>query len=370
MKIRLALFVLASVFINSADAHHSFAAAFAGDEIITVEGRITRFIFKNPHIAIYIDVESEDGRTTEWLVEGAAATGYRLAGWNNTTIQKGWRVSVTGQAGRFNRPIIALQKGLTRLDPKTGAEIEFIGAARKEILPPAADSPDRNLPQALDNGLPNLTGIWVHAGDFKEPSFLLNDDPVFTPAGQALQDTIDAAYDPQYLNCEDAGLVRQVAFTPHPMSLTQYEDRVVFAYEEYAGKRTVYLDNRDYESFDTTSRSRMGRYKAYYQDEALIIESDLLESAWTGIFGQIYSDQATVVETYTRNDDEKWGPALHLSAVVTDPLHLAEPWELAWDKYYSVRGLTGNEPENDNIQRNYEMLPVECQIPLKTDRDG
>lgn len=193
------------------------------------------------------------------------------------------------------------------------------------MLPPLADNPDRNLPQTLDNGWPNLSGLWVQGGDFDGPSFLLNDDPVFTPAGQVIQDSIDVGDDPQYVKCEPPGLIRQVAFTPHPVRVYQHDDRVTFKFEEYASERTIYLGESDETNFDADERYRMGRSKAYYKDEALIIETDLIESSWSGIFGQILSDEATVVETYTRNDDLKWGPALNLTAVVSDPLHLAEP---------------------------------------------
>jgi len=144
--------------------------------------------------------------------------------------------------------------------------------------------------------------------------------------------------------------------------ITQYDDRVTFEYEEYAGERVVYLDDRDYGNFNENERYRLGRYKARYADDALIIESDLLESAWSGIFGNVTSDQTSVVETYTRGFDEKWGPYVHMSMIITDPINFAEPREMFWDKYYTIKNFTGTE--RDNVQLDYEMIQVECQIPL------
>ena len=37
--------------------------------------------------------------------------------------------------------------------------------------------------------------------------------------------------------CDAPGMVRQVAMTPHPFRITQYDDRVVFDYSEYGGHR-------------------------------------------------------------------------------------------------------------------------------------
>ena len=40
--------------------HHS-PAAFDGDAVVTVQGTVTRFDFKNPHVYIYIESTDESG---------------------------------------------------------------------------------------------------------------------------------------------------------------------------------------------------------------------------------------------------------------------------------------------------------------------
>jgi hypothetical protein len=362
MKCQWILFILIALSVNSAQAHHSNQASFTKTPI-TVEGYVERLVFRNPHVVLYFNVtDKETNETVKWMAEGPAATGLRLAGWDDDTLKKGEYVRITGNAGRNNRPMVDL-KNVEKVDPKTGAVILKINEHRQSTTPADPNSEDFKFPEKTANGLPNLTALWVQGGDTAPmPSFLLNEDPVFTPAGQAIQDTIQAINDPQYVKCEPAGLIRQAGFTPHPVRITQYDDRVVFQYEEYAGERVVYLDDREYDNYDENKRYLQGRYKAYYKDDALVIESDLLTSGWTGIFGNVTSDQTTVVETYTRGFDEKWGPLAHMSMVITDPVNLAEPWEIFWDKYYTVKGFTGTE--HDNVQQDYEMLPVECQIPL------
>lgn len=362
MKTQCTVFILITLAVSAADAHHSNAASYT-KETNTIEGYVDRYLFRNPHVIVYTNVtDAETGQTTRWMSEGPAATGLRLAGWDKTTLAVGDYIRISGNAGRNNRPMVSLRE-VSRIDPATGAVISDVDLERRVIEPDDPSSPDFSYPEATAGGLPNLTGIWVQGGEFDpEPSFLLNEDPVFTRAGQAIQDSIQAMNDPQYTKCELAGLIRQAGFTPHPVRVTQFEDRVTFEYEEYAGKRIVYLDDRDYEDFDEAKRYRLGRYKARYAGESLIIESDLLRSAWSGIFGHVTSDETSVVETYTRGFDEKWGPYLHLSMTVNDPVNLAQPWELFWDKYYTVKLFTGTE--RDNVQLDYEMVPVECQIPL------
>lgn len=323
---------------------------------------VDRYLFRNPHVVVYFNVVDESEETVRWMSEGAAATGLRLAGWDNTTLTKGDAIRITCHVGRNNKPMVSLSK-LEKIDSDTGAIISSVNLERSVIAPSDPDSEDFSYPDKRSDGTVNLTGIWTQGGEFDpEPSFLLNEKPVFTPVGQALQDTILAINDPQYIKCEPAGLIRQASFTPHPVRITQYQDRVTFEYEEYAGERVVYLENRDYDQFDENERYRLGRYTARYEGDSFVIESDLLKSAWSGIFGQVTSDQTSVVETYTRGFDEKWGPFVHMTMIITDPVNLAQPWEMFWDKYYTVKNFTGTQ--RDNVQLDYQMVPVECQIPL------
>lgn len=362
MKFRFTVLVLVTLGFSVADAHHSNAASYI-NEPKTIEGYVDKYLFRNPHVIVYTNVkDAETGEITRWMSEGPAATGLRLAGWDEDTLAEGDYIRISGKAGRNDRPMVSLSS-VTRLDAQTGAVISDVNLRRRVIEPDDPISPDFSYPETTEGGFPRLTGIWTQGGEFDpEPSFLLNEDPVFTPAGQAIQDTILAINDPQYVKCELAGLIRQAGFTPHPVRIAQYDDRVTFEYEEYAGKRVVYLDDREYEDFDVNERYRLGRYTAYYDGESLVIESDLLRSAWSGIFGQVTSDETSVVETYTRGFDDKWGPYVHMSMIVNDPVNLAEPWGLFWDKYYTVKRFTGTE--RDNVQLDYKMVPVECQIPL------
>ena len=70
---------------NQAVAHHSFAASFI-DEEIEAEGVVERYVFKNPHVIMYLNVTDEEGNQTRWMVEGSAATSLRRQGWSNDTM--------------------------------------------------------------------------------------------------------------------------------------------------------------------------------------------------------------------------------------------------------------------------------------------
>ena len=45
--------------------HHS-PAAFDGDAVVTIEGTVIQFDFRNPHVYFYVESTDEAGSTVEW----------------------------------------------------------------------------------------------------------------------------------------------------------------------------------------------------------------------------------------------------------------------------------------------------------------
>lgn len=51
-------------------AHHAFSAEFDKDAPVTLEGKVTKIEWINPHAWIHLDVIGEDGEAVSWMVEG------------------------------------------------------------------------------------------------------------------------------------------------------------------------------------------------------------------------------------------------------------------------------------------------------------
>lgn len=120
----------------SAQAHHYFAALFDIDKNIAVQGVVTDFSFENPHVLIWLEVENSDGTTTSWISQGEAATRFRLAGWNEDTINLGDYIRVIGKGTHDNSPGIWIEQ-IELLAPITGALI-------KELNPHDYSEPEEN----------------------------------------------------------------------------------------------------------------------------------------------------------------------------------------------------------------------------------
>lgn len=348
-RISVALLALAATAVS---AHHSFQATFKSDEFITVEGVVTDFRFKNPHVLLYIDVENEDGTVTNWMSEGSSATSLRRRGWGRDTISKGETIRVTGNSTHDGSPMVSIQL-VEVMDPATNTVARTLGEAQYGGgmgmgMGGGQPAPVHVIPLKLDDGRVNLTGAWerVRQGPGSGRPEELDGVPPFSEAGAAAQAAFNRADDPQVF-CEPPGLVRQAGFTPHPVRITQNDDHIVFQYEEYGGHRVVYLGD---ELPANGEKSHLGESVARYEGEALIIETKNLLGNPSQPWGYQLSDQATAVEVYTRADAEGAGSILNAEMTVTDPVNLEEPWVLRRVRFYS---------------KDYEFIENECRPPLR-----
>ena len=84
-------------------AHHSTAANFDRNSIISVTGVVTEYRFQNPHVQVLLDVTNDDGEIEQWMVEMAAKNQYVRAGWSGEEFETGQTITVTGWEGRRQR---------------------------------------------------------------------------------------------------------------------------------------------------------------------------------------------------------------------------------------------------------------------------
>ncbi|MFL2547095.1 MAG: DUF6152 family protein [Candidatus Rariloculaceae bacterium] len=100
----IAVFVAAvlGVLSEKAVAHHSFAQRVAG-EIQSLEfydGVIDLYRMLNPHSALFLTLDNEDGTTSEWLIELSSASTLSREGWTPELLHTGDKVSISILASR------------------------------------------------------------------------------------------------------------------------------------------------------------------------------------------------------------------------------------------------------------------------------
>jgi hypothetical protein len=80
-------------------AHHSVGAEFDLSKRITLQGRVTKIEWMNPHVYVYVDVKA-DGKTANWACETAGPNTLARQGWSRMTLKIGDRVTVVGYRAR------------------------------------------------------------------------------------------------------------------------------------------------------------------------------------------------------------------------------------------------------------------------------
>ncbi len=101
----LLLILMLPVVITSwrALAHHAFSAEFDKDAPVTLEGKVTRVEWINPHAWIHLAALQADGSTRAWMVEGGTPNTLLRAGVNRHSLPIGSEIRVRGYQAKDKR---------------------------------------------------------------------------------------------------------------------------------------------------------------------------------------------------------------------------------------------------------------------------
>jgi polyisoprenoid-binding protein YceI len=127
MRRYLALLFLPFVHINTASAHHAFAADYEAGKEGEVEGVITEVIYKNPHARYYLEVTNDDGSKELWDLQTMNLMMLGRVGWTKDTIKVGDKVKAEGILGRNDTKrlsinVVTIEDGRV-ISPLTGVRV-------------------------------------------------------------------------------------------------------------------------------------------------------------------------------------------------------------------------------------------------------
>ena len=110
-------------------AHHSFIAHYVDDSMVSVEGVVIEFQFRNPHSFVYIENTNDAGEVETWALEMHNTIRMGKMGFTKASFQPGEHVTATGNRARdgSNRMRLdMLQRpadDFEYLDPSTHPEV-------------------------------------------------------------------------------------------------------------------------------------------------------------------------------------------------------------------------------------------------------
>ena len=91
-------------------AHHG-GSEYDTQNLVTLKGTVTDFIWANPHCQVFLDVKKDDaGKVVNWGIETLAPAVLKRAGWSAETLHPGDQISVTIAPSKKGTPIGMIRK--------------------------------------------------------------------------------------------------------------------------------------------------------------------------------------------------------------------------------------------------------------------
>lgn len=261
----------------SAIAHHNSFAAFDMENEVTIEGVVTRYQWKNPHLYFYVDAADESGGSVEWRVEAGPLALMRTASSDDVSL-----------------PAFASEEAFRRLITN--------------------DAP-------ADARADGLSGTWVTILDPEVAVFVDHPERLaLTDAGHAAIEAFDETTMHTGLDCIPM-TAPSFMMIPDTKSIEIVGHTVTIRGEFDSAERTVYLTKRA----QLAAPSIQGYSEGTLEDGVLVVDtSGFLEHRMGNGFSLPSSHRKRLHEEFELAGD---GASLTYRFRVEDPEYLAEPYE-------------------------------------------
>lgn len=331
------IFSAALVLASPVSGHHS-DAGLDMDSLVTLEGRVTEFNWRNPHI--YFTVETTDGRgeQVEWTVQmGPTITATRM-GWTRESLLIGDVVTVGAHPARDGQPY-AMLNSIEKVGG-VGLPTSFDETTKEPLLPEPEVSASTT----------TLDGTWV-AKNSELVSYPGGFDGFFrahlrlTEKGAAEQAAYDEFSDEnpesRCIGRPSPAMIISSNLFPMQIEINETEEIILIRSGFWDEDRTVYMDGRSHP--EISERFASGHSIGRWDEDTLIVDTtNFTDHRSPYQIGVPSGGQKHVVERYRLNDE---GTRIAVEFVLEDPEYIAEPLTHAREVIYSPQ---------------VEMTPFDC----------
>jgi hypothetical protein len=378
-KTRWLIVLICAVFVTEGTYAHHSAVAFDKERTVVVTGTVTRLVWRNPHVALEIDVADEGGGTTAWKIEGNPPRQWISNGVRRDSIKEGETITVRVNPLKNGEPG-GLVQGLTLADGTTFG-MEAYADGNSGAAPANPMTRERQLPSLTEyvpppdgetwrererrtrpNQLPletgrlgtgtimgaldpenlgrqrpappfDLTGTWEFRGEVEEQEhygqYEFKPLPEFTAKGQRFYDEyIEHArrgerYGEPTALCYPAGMPRLMTRYGSLMML-QYPTAIFMISRLNNEYRVVFLDGRERQPEGIREPSWNGESLGRWEGDTLVIETEgFVGDNHIIQQGVVTGSQLKITERITMLND---GNTLKIDFALTDPEHWVGEW--------------------------------------------
>ena len=91
-------------------AHHGRGATYDLDSEIEIRGVVTELVWRNPHVAIMIEVAESGAEPVTWVIEHSNVSTLARMGYHRNTLRAGQRVTAVVNPGSTGDPVGLCQR--------------------------------------------------------------------------------------------------------------------------------------------------------------------------------------------------------------------------------------------------------------------
>ena len=294
---------------------------YLAENLLVLEGEISRILWRNPHPRLMLTVVGDDGVETDWELEMPGSINGMIAnGLNSDFVYIGERVRAAGVVSRRDPTSV----GLLHLLLSSGEE--YVSGNRdnlwsEERLAISREAPDPAAVRAAEESADGIFRVWGRRTSPRPVPEAYAD--LLTARGRELAAQYHGPRDNPEFECQ-TGIPTHM-FDPVTMEIADGGDRIHIHTEEYNVRRVVYLT----EDRPEPEPSNVGYSTGRWEGDTLIVETTHIDWPYFDPYGTPQSDRMSYVETFRVADD---GSQLDYTIVATDPVMFSAPVELerAW----------------------------------------
>lgn len=264
---RLPLVAVGLLAVTSALAHHS-DAGLDMDAIVTIDGVVSEFSWRNPHVYIGVEALNENGEAVEWAIQTNSVILSSRMGWTRDSLRVGDRISVMAHPAINGRPY-ALLDSIEKEDGSILAT-SFFSTSREPRLAVAES----------DVRATSLEGKWLADGDklvdypggfdgFFRAEMALN------ARGRAAQQSYNelSTENPEStcVGRPTPGMILSTVIYPLEITFQPDAQTITLRSEFFDDVRTVYMDGRAHP--DSSIRVRGGHSVGRWEGDVLIVDT-------------------------------------------------------------------------------------------------
>jgi len=284
--------------MSAVSAHHS-DAGYNRETIVVLEAEVLRYVFRNPHITVFVEAEDDSGNMVEWEIETGSTPIMQRSGWTAELLSPGDLITVRAHPERTGRRR-AILNTLETSDGGLWSQIERDAEATE--------------------GAATLAGVWK--GIQSTSLYRQMAGMAVTPAAEAARASYDAQTDDPNVRCIANPPPFLNSSANYLTGIEILEDRIILRNEFLDAMRTVYTDGRSHP--ENGERTVQGHSIGSWDGETLVVDTTLLADFPEGNGRGVPSGaQKHVVERFSLSED---GTRAIVDVLIEDPEYLVEPF--------------------------------------------